>query len=66
MARVVKWIKSLWAITNVDPKSLLHSYNSEPVAQTRNTLLQLVMEKVTHQIPTSKNWFQEYQRIRHY
>lgn len=31
--RVVKWIKSLWEATNVDPKSPLHSYNSEPVAQ---------------------------------
>lgn len=45
MARVVKWIKSPWAIINVNAKSPSHSYNSEPIAQTKNTLPQLVMEK---------------------
>lgn len=49
-AHVVKWIKSPWAVANVHPKRTWRSYNREPVARTKNTLLQLVMEKVTHQI----------------
>lgn len=49
-AHVVKWIKSPWAVANVHPKRTWRSYNRQPVARTKNTLLQLVMEKVTHQI----------------
>ena len=53
---MVKWIKSSWAAVNIHPKMCTScSYNRQPVVQTKNTLPQLVMEKVTHQTQMGKS-----------